>query len=236
MTNNFEDKNLSAMVINHIFMAMIFDVNTSFIIATLIPTLVGALTVFIALITYWKGQLINRKDLIIPLINEFDNSEDLFLAKAILDDFTCNIPTSNTNSKILKSLYNMSKNDFEFYSKSNLKQFLRYHEDPEAWPVTSIKERTVRRSFDSMIYFFFKLEYLYRIGLLKKKELYYFKYYMYLAFHKYDTGLWEYVDKYNLPLDQNFVDEVSFLKKDIFDTHDDIGPRLGFFIEWVRKL
>jgi hypothetical protein len=215
MTNNFEDKNLSAMVINHIFMAMAFDANTSFIIATLIPTLVGAATAFIALITYWKGQLLNRKDLIIPLMKEFDNSEDLFLAKAIMDDFTCNIPPSNTNSEILKNLYNMSQDDFEFYNKSNLKEFLRDHRDPEAEPVTSIKERTVRRSFDSMIYFFFKLEYLYRIGLLKKKELYYFKYYMNLAFHENDTGLWDYVDHYKLPLDRNFVDQVTSLKEDV---------------------
>lgn len=190
---------------------MAMDPNIVFLIGTLVPTVVGAVGLFNALRTYRDGQLLKRKDLIIPLIDEFDNSEDLFLAKAILDDFTCNIPPSGTKSEILKDLFNMSHDDFEFYKRSNLRKFLRYHEDPEAEPVTDIKERAVRRSFDSMAYFFFKLQYLHRIGLLDKKELYYFKYYMKLAFD--DTGLWEYIDRYGLQLDRNFVDEVRNLEQ-----------------------
>lgn len=205
------DINLSTTLTNPTFMAI--DQNIVFLVGTLVPTVVGAVGLFNGLRAYKDGQRLKRKDLIIPLINEFDNSEDLFLAKAILDDFTCNIPPSGTNNQILKNLFNISQDDFEYYKRSNLRKFLRYHRDPMAEPVTNIKERTVRRSFDSMIYFFFKLQYLHRIGLLDKKELYYFKYYMNLAFQENDTGLWEYIDRYHLQLDRNFVNEVTSLKE-----------------------
>jgi len=208
---DFADINLSTTLRNPIFMAV--DPNIVFLVGTLIPTAVGAAGLYNALKTYKDGQVLKRKDLIIPLIDEFDNSEDLFLAKAILDDFTCNIPPSGTKNQILKDLFNMSQDDFEYYKRSNLRKFLRYHRDPKAEPVTDFKERAVRRSFDSMIYFFFKLQYLHRIGLLDKKELYYFKYYMNLAFQENDTGLWEYIDRYRLQLDRNFVKEVTNLKE-----------------------
>lgn len=111
----------------------------------------------------YECGLLNIKDLIIPLINEFDNSEDLFLAKAILDVFTCNIPPWGTKSKILQNLFDMSQDDFEFYKTSNLRKHLRYHKNAKAEPVTDIRERAVRRRFDSMIYFF--LSYNICIGL-----------------------------------------------------------------------
>jgi hypothetical protein len=186
-----------------------------FLIGTLVPTIVGAIGLFNAIKTYRDGQLLKRKDLLIPLIDEFDNSEDLFLAKAILDDFTCNVPPSGTKNKILESLFDMSIDDLEFYNRSNLKKFLRYHEDPGVEPVTNIKERAIRRSFDSIVYFFFKLQYLHKIGLLKEKELYYFKYYMRLPFQEGDIGIWNYIDKYKLQLDREFVNEVTSIKDDI---------------------
>src|SRR4029079_18374159 len=124
-----------------------------------------------------------------------------------------NIPPSGTKSEILKDLFNISQDNLKFYNRSNLQKFLRYHMDLDAEPVTDMKERAVRRSFDSMIYFFFKLQYLHRIGLLDKKELYYFKYYMKLAFQDHDNGLWNYIEKYGLQLDRNFVNEVRNLEQ-----------------------
>jgi Predicted ATPase involved in replication control, Cdc46/Mcm family len=102
---------------------MAVDPNIVFLIGTLVPTVVGAVGLFNALRTYRDGQLLKRKDLIIPLIDQFDNSEDLFLAKAILDDFSCNIPPSGTNNEILEKLIHCSEDDLKFYNKSNLKNF-----------------------------------------------------------------------------------------------------------------
>lgn len=192
-------------------------------LAIIIPTLVAALTAYVGLKAYREGQKLSRKDLIIPLIDQFDNSEDLFLAKAILDDFTCNVPPWDTKSEILNGLFNMSDDDFKYYARTNLPVFLRVHRDKhgkvyeDVPKIISLKERAVRRSFDSLVYFFFKLQYLNRIGLLPEEELFYFKFYMKLAF-PYDkdndvTGLWKYVNEYDLELNPDFVKMVKELKR-----------------------
>jgi hypothetical protein len=202
-----------------VFILMVDD-NIVFLIGTLIPTAVAAIGLVNVLKTYREGQLLKRKDIIIPLIDQFDNSDDLFLAKAILDDFTCNIPRAETKNEDLKRFHEISKADLAFYNRSNLKKFLRYHRAEGAEPVTSLEEKAVRRSFDSMIFFFFKLQYLYRTGLLKDKELYYFKFYMTAAFKDKDYGdygLWNYIKNYQLPLEQNFVRKVTELSDTIFD-------------------
>jgi len=54
-------------------------------------------------------------------------------------------------------------------------QTLRYHK--EEGDVTDKRELFVRESFDAIIDFYAKLEYLKRIGLLKEEELDHFKYY-----------------------------------------------------------
>ena len=203
------------------------DDNTLFFLGTLVPTIVGGVGLFESIYAYREGQLLKRKDLIIPLIDEFDNSEDIFLAKAILDDFTCNIPPSGANNQLLKKFSQLSKDELEFYNKSNLKKFLRYHRDLGVEPVISVEERTVRRSFDSLINFFFKLQYLYRTGLLREKELYYFRYYMTLAFDdEDDLGTWNYIEKYKLPLERKFVEHVTNLTEGVFISSDASKIRL----------
>jgi hypothetical protein len=196
----------------------VVDDNIVFLIGTLIPTAVGAIGLINALNTYREGQLLKRKDIIVPLMDKFENSDDLFLAKAILEDFTCNIPPAETKNEFLKKFHEISKTDQEFYHRSNLKKFLRYHKDEYAEPVTSVGERAARQSFDSMITFFFKLQYLYKIGLLKEQELYYFKYYMSLAYK--EDGLWDYITKYHIPLQKEFVKKVTNLPQYIFDNKD----------------
>jgi hypothetical protein len=151
-------------------------INFEFFIATLIPTAVGAVGLTQALYTYKENQKAKRKEIIFPLIDEFDNSEDLFLAKAILDDFTCSVPPYKTTNKFLLEFWDMSTKDFQYYNKCNLNNFLRNHLDKNVEEITDPRERAIRKSFDAMIYFGFKLQYLYNIGILKKKELYYFQY------------------------------------------------------------
>jgi hypothetical protein len=103
----------------------------------------------------------------------------------------------------------MSTEDFQYYNKYNLKKFLRIHSDYKVEPITDTKERAIRRSFDAMIYFFFKLQYLYNIGILKKNELYYFNYEFNLM---KNTDIRNYIKGYGLQLDENFVDDISNMK------------------------
>ncbi|HET7643967.1 MAG TPA: hypothetical protein VFK40_10705, partial [Nitrososphaeraceae archaeon] len=49
----------------------------------------------------------------------------MFLAKAILDDFSCSVPPYKTKNEFLLTFWKMSAEDFQYYNKSNLKKFLR---------------------------------------------------------------------------------------------------------------
>jgi hypothetical protein len=141
----------------------------------------------------------------------FTNSEEMFLAKAILEDFVCNVPPSKSNNELLKGL---CKSDLKLYSREKLGEFLRYHLDKNGKPIVEFSEhvRAVRASFDTLVYFFFKIQYLYSNKLIKKNELLYFQYYMKTAFD--NKVLWDYVEKYGLNIDHDFVDLVKNLKAD----------------------
>lgn len=108
--------------------------------SSLIPTVVGAVGLFQALFTYNESQTLKRKDIIFPLIDEFDNSEDLFLAKAILDDFSCSVPPYKTKNEFLLTFWKMSAEDFQYYNKSNLKKFLRNY---KVEPITDCRKLVI---------------------------------------------------------------------------------------------
>lgn len=105
--------------------------------------------------------------------------------------------------------------------------------------MTSVGERAVRTSFDSMFNFFFKLQYLYRIGLLKEEELYYFKYHLNLAFKDEQYGddwIWDYIKQYQLPLEQGFIEEIINLPPDIFDNKDSFILNLRTYLQKIFGL
>jgi hypothetical protein len=167
---------------------------------TLIPTAVGGVGAFWGIFTYREGQKLKRKEILFPLIDEFDKAHKMFLAKAILDDFTCSLPDSQEElaqlGKITIKDYKHPDQLKELYHVDNLYITLRYHKDEG--DVTDLRELCVRESFDAIIDFYAKLEYLKRIGLLKEEELEHFKYY-------YDKlvdseAIRKYVTKYQLPL------------------------------------
>jgi hypothetical protein len=174
------------------------------ILSIVIPSAVGAVTASVGIFTYWRGQQLRRKDILFPLIEEMDSSKSLFLAKAVLDDFTCNIPEfSEEDSAMIKNTViqdvneGKTKADWKVkYARKNLWQFLRLHE--KEGDVIDYREIVVRASFDALIKFYTKLEYLVDIGLLNKDEIRYFQYY-------YDKMLKElavckYIDKYGLSM------------------------------------
>jgi hypothetical protein len=63
----------------------------------------------------------------------------------------------------------------EYKNPMDLGNVLRNHEDRD---VTASDEIAIRMSFDSLLDFFVKLEYLLSMNLIKKSELEYFNYYI----------------------------------------------------------
>jgi hypothetical protein len=177
------------------------------IVSILIPSAAGAVTASAGILTYWRGQQLKRKEILFPLIEELSNSKSLFLAKAVLDDFTCNVPEFSENDSVmvkntLAQDLNGGKTTAATWKQhyttrnNNLDYILRYHE--KEGDVTDYREIIVRASFDALIKFCAKLEYLKDIGLLNEDELVYFEYY-------YDKLLLQqsvcnYIDKYRLSL------------------------------------
>jgi hypothetical protein len=132
------------------------------IIAALIAGAVALAGFFWGLITYKKDQNLRRKDVIFPLINEFDESKNMKIAKYLLDD------------KKIERGPDWEWPD-EFYRKQYLSIILRDHKEKE---IKDAGEFAIRESFDALLDFFLKLEYLLETEIIKQKEIIYFKYYL----------------------------------------------------------
>jgi hypothetical protein len=155
------------------------DITT--IISTSIAAVAGLAAFIWGMYTYRKEQHIKRKDIVFPLIEEFDRSPELKYAKEILDDRI-----------VFESCWKYPK---DYYHKESLLLMLRSHSDK---PITDPGEDAIRRSFDSLLDFFCKLEYLLRIKLIKPEELYYFKYHITKAAD--EPSVIKYMKKYEFPL------------------------------------
>lgn len=153
----------------------------------IIGTLAGIITVIIGLFTYGQSQTIKKKDIqkeiVFPLIDEFDNkSPNTTLAKLILDD----VKIKSNDDNYAYGQYNVDR----------LKKVLAYHEKKgnEPWD----KGDGYVRSFDALLDFFVRLEYLQSIGLLTKKEINYFRYYIDRAAE--NPAVVNYIKEYKFPL------------------------------------
>lgn len=154
------------------------DVTT--IISTSIAAVAGLAAFIWGMYTYRKEQHIKRKDIVFPLIEEFDRSPEMKYAKEILDD-----------RPVFGSCW---KYPNDYYHKQSLQLILRSHDKP----ITDPGEDAIRRSFDSLLDFFCKLEYLLGIKLIKHEELYYFKYYIWKAAD--EQSVIDYMINYEFPL------------------------------------
>lgn len=152
------------------------------IISTIIGAAAGLGGLFWGLYTYKKEQLLKRKDMLFPLIKELDESKEMMYAKNILDD-------------IYIKPKQCWKYPDDYYHIDNLEIILRYHipkgiDDPG--------EAAIRKSFDALLDFFCKPEYLRKIKLIKPEEIDYFNYYIKKAAD--EPSVICYVRNYNFPL------------------------------------
>jgi hypothetical protein len=129
------------------------------------------------LFTYKKEQMLRRKESLFSELEKFDINEDLTYAKAILDDFAITI-------------------DNKTFHKLTLEETLRDH---RKIGVSHNGEQLIRESFDSLLDFFGRLEYLIETKLLdKEKDLYHFDYYIKRAAEL--KPIQDYVRIYQFPL------------------------------------
>ncbi len=163
----------------------------------------GIATVFIGFrrwLTEQKQSRISRqtetvKNVVLPLILEFDKSEELMIAKNVLDDTPI---------------------EYGFYDKEKLSRTLRDHRNNrEPW----VKgDKPVRDSFDSLLDFFSKLEYLFSIDLLTQQQLEYFRYYINQAAES--NAVVNFVKIYNFPLHGRLHPNLNSKSPSIDTTHN----------------
>jgi hypothetical protein len=161
------------------------DLDLTAIISTIIPTAAGLGGLIWAVYTYRESLFLKRKDIIFPLIDEFDNSKEMKYAKDILDDRTIKP----------KKLWQYPR---DYYHKAYLKYILRAHNENNENAIFDDGEDTIRRSFDALIDFFCKLEYLLNLKLITRKEISYFTYYIDRVANNEDVM--NYISNYEFPL------------------------------------
>ena len=176
------------------------------IIGTAIPTLAAIFGVFWGTHTYRESQVLKRKEIVFPLMDEFDKSEKMEVAKRILDDFS-GIKKRFLDPKNIKTV----KHE-EYYRKHHLDEILRFHkvpddDDKDRENLCSFDdgESEIRHSFDTLLAFFSKLEYLRKIQLIREEDLSYFRYYINTAADNKDVRA--YVKDYDFQLGDGLVHE-----------------------------
>jgi hypothetical protein len=92
-----------------------------------------------------------------------------------------------------------------YYNKKNLLLILRDH---DVIPIYDDGESAIRGSFDTLLDFFVKLEYLLSIKIIKKGEIEYFKYYIDKAAD--EPPVIEYINKYKFLLRGKLHDNLYY--------------------------
>jgi YVTN family beta-propeller protein len=161
------------------------DPNTLASWAAVGATIGAIVTAGIGLSTYRQGQVLKKKDIqkdiVFPLISEFDNSKDMDYAKKILDDHYFEHPPGGPHG---------------LYTLNRLLSTLRDHTKPGGkWDEG---DGEIRDSFDSLLDFFSKLEYLRALKLLEDREMDYFRYYIDKAAE--NEAVVSYAETYKFPL------------------------------------
>ena len=132
--------------------------------------------------TYSKGQKLKKHEILFPLIKEFDENKCMQHAKDLLDDY------------ILKDL--RWEHMHGYYSLKNLHRILKNHKREDG--IKDLGERDIRKSFDALLDFFCKLEYLKDLKLIEDKEITYFDYYINIVAE--NDAIKNYINYYKFPL------------------------------------
>lgn len=148
-------------------------------IGTLLATAFGIGGLFWGIYTYRGSQTLKRQQILFPLIKEFDKSNEMSIAKALLDNYYV---TPRKGWKLERY----------YYHRKHLDDILSMHavDDPG--------EAAIRKSFDTLLDFFCKLEYLLDINLITPKEIDYFSYYIDQAAD--EPSVIKYIIDYKFPL------------------------------------
>ncbi|MGI0082157.1 MAG: hypothetical protein ACREAF_00565 [Nitrosopumilaceae archaeon] len=167
---------------------------TSVALVTIIVTVFGTL---FGIYQYNKDQINRRKDTLMPLTSEFDDdANEMRIAKDLLDNY-----------KFPKGYWDNPLVEYDWYEISNLEIF-RHHEKKT---IDDAGEQKIRESFDALLDFFGKVGYLLDVGLIKKKEIEYFRYYLDKTIDSEGVGL--YVSNYEFPLYLNLLDKLNYKQK-----------------------
>ena len=153
---------------------------------TAFVAIIGIIIGFITYLTQSKESRILRKkdiekDIIFPLIKEFDKDPDIRYAKDILD------------SKEIKPEKNWLYNS-DYYNINNLSLILRDHNDRL---IKDPGESAIRHSFDVYLDFLYKVKYLLDIRLLNEKHLEYYSYYLK---NSDEDSIKKYIEIYHFPI------------------------------------
>jgi hypothetical protein len=128
---------------------------------------------------------VNRiKEIVLPLINEYDKPGNMDWAKRILDE------------KDLGPRHPTEDHPYGYHSEERLLDTLMDRKKrTKTWDKG---DEVVRSSFDRLLDFFVKLEYLVSLGLLTYEETYYFHYFTKKAAN--NKAVVNYAKRYNFPL------------------------------------
>lgn len=164
-----------------------------------VPTIISALTAASGIATILFGiktykqtsqknieelKLNRLKEVMIPLINEYDKPGKMDWAKQILDE------------KDLGPHHPTEDYPYGFYTEERLLHSLMDHKKrTESWDKG---DGIVRSSFDTLLNFFVKLEYLRSIGLLTYNDLNFFHHIIDKAAN--NKAVVNYAKRYNFPL------------------------------------
>lgn len=154
------------------------DITTVINLIAAAAGLSGVVGLFWGIYQYRESRITKRKDTLFQLVREFDRSEQMYLAKKILDGYVYNFPESMDLG-------------LNYFSRENLKNILRHHQDAD---ITDPNEIKVRESFSDLFDFFDRLGYLHSNGIIKERELGYFAYYIDKA--RNSDGVLEFVKNY----------------------------------------
>lgn len=145
----------------------------------------GLAGLFWGIYEYRQSQKLRRQQTLFEIVKEFEKPGNITYAKKLLDSFTLE-PREG---------WKLAKTNKDYYGPSKLSSILRDHNERS---VEDVGELKIRESFDALLDFFGKLEYLLQMGLIKEKELLYFKYYIQSAAINQDVA--NYVRNYEFGL------------------------------------
>jgi len=171
---------------------------------------IGAGTAIAGLFTYRRGQKqvqeLKKKeiisDIVLPLKLEYNSSKEMVIAKQILDYEWYELKSfENLDDRLQYKLENGRK----FITPELLHITLRDHRTIR---VESVLERQIRSSFDYLLEFFSRLEFLISLELLTREEIYkLFSYYVSRANN--NLGVRNYVRLYEFPLYGKLADGLN---------------------------